>query len=95
MTVIDEQATEPEAGGEPEVVVAGDDRAARRRHLAHALLKGAVAAVVVLAALEELGYASRRLKRASAGWMATVHHHQRTRLSRDELAFLLERLASR
>ena len=51
-------------------------------------------AVVILAALEELGYVRRRLRGMTAGWLAALHHRQNTRLSRDELAFLLEQLVS-
>lgn len=94
MTVTEQQAVVEQEPGPAVEVVAGDGPS-RRRRLAVVAVKGMVAAVVVIGALEEADYLRRQLRRASDGWWATVAHRQRSRLNREELLFLVERLVAR
>lgn len=94
MTVT-EQVAADEQGGEDLAVEVVPAAPSRRRRLAVLAVKGMVAAVVVIGALEEVDFLRQQLRRASDSWWATLAHRQRARLNRDELLFLVERLVSR
>ena len=59
----------------------------------HRLVKAAIAAVVVVAALQELTYARSRMTRATNNWWTGVMHREDARIDADAIAYLLRRLA--
>lgn len=61
----------------------------------HWLVKAAFAAVVAVAAIEEMGYMRHRASRAYDLWWSGVKHRQNTQVDAAALEFLARRLAHR
>ncbi len=61
----------------------------------HWLVKAAFAAVVAIAAIEEMDYVRHRMSRAYDQWWRRVKHRQNTEVDAAALEFLARRLAHR
>lgn len=59
----------------------------------HRLVKAGIAAVVALAAFQEVVYARHRVARATSGWWEDVQHRRDTQIDEAALEFLIRRLA--